>query len=95
MAAESVVKSALNTLTGTTADRITLLQAWPAIKLTNFGTTRMSAIVNDALATDPTLDVNNSVTIPAGTTVTVPGGPANTVVQVVGDGNAYAVEGTN
>lgn len=95
MAAESVVKSALNTLSTTVADRITLLQAWPAVKITNHGTTRMSAIINDAVAVDPTLDVNDSYTIPAGATVIIPGGPANSVVQVVGSGNVYAVEGTN
>lgn len=94
MATDSAIKSVSNTFTATTADTITLTQAWPAVEITN------ADGVNDMWARmDGTTAValaDNNIKIPAGTTKII-GVSMNSagqhVVSVVGSGGAYTVEG--
>lgn len=99
MATDHALKSVTNTLTGTTADRITLDQLWPAVEVTNHDAADEMWVSMDGSATPTAVaDADNMTFIPAGATKTIRATPAaplfNTIVlSVVGDGGDYTVEG--
>lgn len=94
MATDSAVRSVTNTLSGTTADTITLLQAWPAIEVTNHDATDLLYVRMDGTAAVAGAD-NTTIVLPASTKIIKSSINASgqTVVSVVGDGGTYTIEG--
>lgn len=101
MATDHALKSVTNTLTGTTADRITLDQLWPAIEITNQDTTNYAYIVMDGSATPTAVaEADNATAIPPGVTKVMRAIPSATlfttiVLSIVGSGGKYTIEGVN
>lgn len=97
MATDSATRSVTNSLSGTTADTVTLTQLWPAIECTNHDATTALYIRMDG--TTAVSEADNTTVVPAGMTKVVAAEPvANTttiVVSIVGDGNKYTIEGVN
>lgn len=104
MATDNVVKSAFNTLSGSTADTVNLTQWWDRIEISNTGTTAMYATFN---GTTPTVAADGTEIIEAGTTKIFSAGIQNGagvvgsttapchVVKVVGSSNTYGVIGVS
>lgn len=102
MATDNVTKSAHNTLSGSTADTVNLLQYWDRVEISNTGSTAMYATFNGVT---PTVAGDNTEVIEAGTTKIFSAGTQNSggipgstttpchVVKVVGSGNTYGVIG--
>lgn len=99
MATDSAVRSVTNTLSGTTADTVTLTQAWPAIEVTNHdaadliyfrqdGTTAVAAADNTTLVLPGQTKVVKSVINRSEST-----GASTSVISIVGDGGVYTIEG--
>lgn len=95
MATDSALRSVTNTLSGTTADAITLTQLWPAVEITNhdaseklYGRMDGTTAVAAADGTFCVLPGNTKVVraIPTVNTSTI-------VTSLVGNGNIYTVEG--
>lgn len=98
MAADSAVRSLTNTLTGTTADTITITQLWPAIEVTNHDTTdTLYVLMNGTAAPTAVAAADGCTAILPGSTKlmrAIPVPATNTIVlSVVGDGGVYTVEG--
>lgn len=99
MATDSALKSMTNTLTGTTADRLTFTQLWPAVEVTNDDTTNYLYVVCDGSATPTAVAEANDATAVAPLTSKVirvsPAASAFTtvVISVVGNGGKYTAEG--
>lgn len=96
MATDSAVRSVTNTLSGTTADTVTLTQPWPAISVTNADTVNDAWVRLDGTAASASADNNSR--IPAGSTVILQGSVNDAdqmVVSIVGDGGGYTIEGVN
>jgi hypothetical protein len=96
MASYSHARSVTETLTGTTADTVTLSQLWPSIQVTNHGSTaiylRMDGTTAVAGADGAVVVLPNSTrTIRATPTV----GTSTAIISLVGDGNQYTIEGSN
>lgn len=95
MASYSHVKSVHKTLTGTTADTVTLTQMWEAIQIDN------EDMVNDLFVrqdgTTAVADADGTTRIAPGSTSIIKSRPdwANNqvVISVVGNGGAYHIEG--
>lgn len=99
MATDGDPKSVTNTLSGTTADRITIEQLWPAVEVTNHDASDLLYVDMDGTATPTAVAAEDGATVVLpGATKTlraIPAAPSfNTIVlSVVGDGGAYTVEG--
>lgn len=96
MATDSAVRSVTNTLSGTTADTITLTQAWPAVAVTNHDATDIVYFRQDG--TTAVAAANNTTVVLPGATVTSSASvneDGDIVVSLVGDGGTYTVEGVN
>lgn len=94
MATDSAARSVTNTLTGTTADTITLTQGWEAVAVTNHDATDVVYFRTDG--TTAVAAANDTIPVLPGTTVIRAVGTNTSgqiVVSVVGDGGAYTVEG--
>jgi hypothetical protein len=90
------VRAETNTLSGTTADTVTLAQAWPAVSITNHDATTALYFRLDGAVPVSEAD-ENGVVLPGATVVAaMPAlGAGTTIVKVVGNGNKYTVEGVN
>lgn len=95
MADRSDARSVSATLVGVAADKVTMLQAWPSIVVTNASTTQSLWVRQDGIT---------AVAEAAGATRVLPSSarvlPSDidnnqVVISVVGDGNPYTVEGLN
>lgn len=99
MATDSAVRSVTNTLSGTTADTVTLLQAWPAVSVTNHDASDLIYFRQDgttaAAGADNTTLVLPGTTVIAKTTINrnESTGASTTTVSIVGDGGVYTIEG--
>lgn len=96
MATDSAVRSVTNTLTTTVADTITLLQAWPAIDVTNHDDTNDLWVRQDGVTAVASAD--NCTLIPAGQSKVIAASvneDSQVVISVVGSGGAYTIEGVN
>jgi hypothetical protein len=96
MATDSAVRSCTNTLSGTTADTITLTQAWPSIDVTNHDSADIIYFRQDGVTAVAAAD-GCSVLLPgqskvAAASITSSG---TIVISIVGDGGAYTIEGVN
>lgn len=101
MATDSAIKSVTNTLTGTTADTITLLQTYPAVEVTNFDSVNYVYVTMDGTSAPPAAvaEANNTTAIPPLSTKVIRSVPRydvnpNTIVlSVVGSGGKYTIDG--
>lgn len=102
MASYSAVKSVNKTFTSTTADQVTLTQAWPGIEITNEDTTndlflRWDTGADGVVITAVAL-ADNTTRVPAGESKVIAASVNSAgqhVLSLVGDGGAYSVEGVN
>lgn len=94
MATDSAVRSVTNTLSGTTADTVTLTQCWPAVSITNHDATDTIYFRMDGTAAVAAAD-GTTVVLPASTVIAKSAITASgtTVVSIVGDGGTYTIEG--
>lgn len=99
MATDDDVRSVTNTLSGTTADTVTLLQAWPAIEVTNHHATELIYFRQDGTTAVAAAD-GATVVLPASTKVVKSvvnrnesTGASTSVLSIVGNGNVYTIEG--
>lgn len=101
MSTDSVIKSASNTLSGTTVDTVNLKQWWDKIEISNQGTTTLTVTLD---GTVPTALMDNAEIVEAGVTKLFPAprqgdgvaGSASLfchIVKIIGSGNAYSVVG--
>lgn len=99
MATDSALKSMTNTLSGTTADRLTFTQLWPAIEVTNYDATNYLYVVCDGSATPTAVSEANDAEPVAPLSSKVlrvsPAAPNFTtvVISIVGSGGKYAADG--
>ena len=99
MAAHSVLRSKTATLTGTTVDTVTLTQPWDRIEVANQSTSVPLYVRFDGTA--PTSGGDNCTYIGPGQSVVVPavqlrsslGGTNWHRASIIGNGNAFTVEG--
>lgn len=92
MATYSVTRAKNATLSTTTVDTITLLQAWPAVEITNADATNSLYVRVDGTAATAGGD-NCTMILPASSKVIALGG--STTVSIIGNGNVYSCEGVN
>jgi hypothetical protein len=96
MASYSVATAKSATLTGTTADTVTLTQRWPFVEVMNRGANNITFVV-DPNAAAPTALQDNGYVVAPGQTLTVPvnlfNASGQTVIQLVANGDAYTVTG--
>lgn len=99
MATDSAVRSVTNTLTTTVADTVTLLQAWPAVEVTNHDASDLLYIRQDGTTAVAGAD-GTTVILPASSkvvkstiNVNTSTGASTTVISIVGDGGVYTIEG--
>lgn len=101
MSTDSVIKSASNTLSGTTVDTVNLKQWWDKIEISNQGTTTLTVTLD---GTVPTALMDNAEIVEAGVTKLFPAirqgngvaGSASLfchIVKIIGNDNAYSVVG--
>ena len=101
MATDSVIKSASNTLSGTTVDTVNLKQWWDKIEISNQGTTTLTVTLDGSV---PTALVDNAEIVEAGAVKLFPAvrqgngvaGSASLfchIVKVIGNSNPYSVIG--
>lgn len=96
MATDSAVRSVTNTLSGTTADTVTLTQAWPAIEVTNYDSTNSVGVRQDG--TTAVANADNVTMIPPSTSKVISASVTTSgtiVVSIVGNGGSYTIEGVN
>lgn len=99
MATDSALRSVTNTLSGTTADTVTLLQAWPAAEVTNHDDTNFVYCRQDgvtaAAAADGATVIPPSTSKVLKTTInySTSTGFGTSVFSIVGNGGAYTIEG--
>ena len=96
MATDSASRAVTNTLTTTTADTVTLTQAWDSVAVTNHDTADTLFFRMDG--TTAVADANDCYAVLAGTTMVVPASinaAGQIVVSIVGDGGKYTVAGVN
>lgn len=96
MATDSAIRSVTNTLSGTTADTITLTQAWPAIEVTNQDASIWIYLRQDG--TTAVSEADNTTPIPPGSSKVLDSSVTslNTIViSIVGNGNKYTIEGVS
>lgn len=96
MATDSDARSVTNTLSGTTADTVTLTQGWSAVDVTNHDATDVIYF---------RMDGTTAVAAANGCSVLLPGQSkvvaaslnqaGQVVVSIVGDGGTYTIEGVN
>lgn len=94
MATDDDLRSVTNTLSGTTADTVTLLQLWPAVEITNHDTADLLYVRMDGVTAAAGAD--GASLIPAGSTKILKLSPTTTgthVISIVGDGGTYTIEG--
>lgn len=94
MATDSHARSVTNTLTGTTADTVMLLQPWPAIEVTNHDATDKLYVRLDG--TTAVAEANGTTPILPGTSKIIAASlnaVNQIVVSIVGDGGVYTIEG--
>ncbi len=96
MATDSAVRSVTNTLSGTTADAITLTQGWPNIAVTNQDSADLVYFRQDGTTAVAAAD-GTSLVLPGQTVIRAssPNSSGQHVISIVGDGGAYTVEGVN
>lgn len=85
--------SAHKTLAGTTADSVAFAAGLNVKRveiLNRSGTTDLDVVVSRTAA-NPTTDADGNVKVPAGTYVEIDAVGEGTIVNVVGNGNAYSV----
>ncbi len=94
MATDSAVRSVSNTLSGTTADTVTLTQPWPAIEVTNSDATDILWVRQDG-TTAVALADNNTPIAPSSSKILSASvnSSGQHVISIVGDGGAYTIEG--
>lgn len=94
MATDGDPRSVTNTLSGTTADTVTLEQAWPAIEVTNHHATELIYLRQDGTTAAAGAD-GATVVLPASTKVvkSTINSAGQSVVSIVGNGNVYTIEG--
>lgn len=101
MSTDSVIKSASNTLSGTTVDTVNLKQWWDKIEVSNQGTTTLTVTLDGSV---PTALMDDAEIVEAGTTKLFPaprqgnGVAGDTslfchIIKVIGNGNPYSVVG--
>lgn len=101
MSTDSVIKSASNTLSGTTVDTVNLKQWWDRIEISNQGNTALSVTLDGST---PTALGDNTEIVEALTTKSFPatrqgnGVPGDAalfchIVKIIGSSNAYSVTG--
>lgn len=96
MATDSVVRSCTNTLSGSTADTVTLTQAWQAIEVTNQHASEWIYLRQDGTTAVAEADNTTPVAPATSKTMTTIVTSSNTVVvSIVGNGNKYTIEGVN
>lgn len=96
MATDSNVRSVTNTLSGTTADTITLTQAWPAIEITNYDAAQPLYFRQDGTVAVADAD-GVGVILPSQSKVvrSAVNSAGQSVISLVGSGNKYTVEGVH
>ena len=101
MSTDSVIKSASNTLSGTTVDTVNLKQWWDKIEISNQGTTTLTVTLDGSV---PTALMDDAEIVEAGVTKLFPAirqgngvaGSASLfchIIKVIGNGNPYSVVG--
>lgn len=101
MTTDSVIKSASNTLSGTTVDTVNLKQWWDKIEISNQGTTTLTVTLDGSV---PTALVDNAEIVEANSSKVFPairqgnGIAGDTtyfchIVKIIGNDNAYSVVG--
>lgn len=96
MATDSAARSVTNTLSGSTADTITLTQAWDALDVTNYDSTNYLYLRQDG--TTAVAEANDTTAIPPGTSKVIDAtvtGSGTVVISIVGNGGKYTIEGVN
>lgn len=98
MATGNHVRSVTNTLTGTTADVITLNQLWPAVEVHNHDADTPLYVLMDGTASPTAVAEADATTIiPPGSSKVLRAVPVSgtrtIVLGVVGDGGKYTIEG--
>ena len=101
MSTDSVIKSASNTLSGTTVDTVNLKQWWDKIEISNQGTTTLTVTLD---GTVPTALMDNAEVVEPNVSKVFPAirqgngvaGDATYfchIVKIIGNDNAYSVVG--
>lgn len=96
MASDGDPRSVTNTLTGTTADTVTIEQAWPALQITNHDASDTLYFRYDGVTAVAAADGAEPV-LP-GTSVVIavsPNAAGQHVISIVGDGGGYTIAGVN
>lgn len=96
MATDSAIRSVSNTLSGTTADTVTLTQPWSAIEVTNSDTTNILWVRQDGVTAVAAAD--NATPIAPSSSKIISASVSTTgthVISVVGNGGGYTIEGVN
>lgn len=96
MASHSVTRAKTATLSGTTADTITLTQGWPAVAITNHDVSDVVYFRMDG--TTAVAAADNATPVLAGSSVirmATINASNQITVSIVGDGGTYTVEGVN
>ena len=96
MATDSAVRSVTNTLTGTTADTVTISQLWPAIEVTNHDATTALYVRQDG--TTAVAEADGTTTIMPSQSKVLASQVTNTAptvhtISIVGNSNKYTIEG--
>lgn len=94
MATDSAARSVTNTLSGTTADTVTLAQGWAAIEVTNYDASNYLYIRQDD--TTAVAEANDTTPIAPGTSKVIASSinsSGQIVVSIVGNGGKYTIEG--
>lgn len=94
MATETAVRSVTNTLSGTTADTITLSQPWGAIEVSNLDTVNWLYVRQDGVTAVGS--ANEASPVAPGTSKVLSASMNSSgqhVISIVGNGGAYVLEG--
>lgn len=94
MATDTAATSVTNTLSGTTADTITLTNGWDAIEVTNHDATNWIYLRQDG--TTAVAEADNTTPVPPSTSKVLAAAKNSVndnVISIVGNGNKYTIEG--
>lgn len=94
MATDSALRSVTNTLSGTTADTVTITQSWSAFEVTNHSASVPLYFRQDGTTAVGAAD-NTTVVLPGQSKVTAAStnGDGDIVISIVGSSNLYTIEG--
>lgn len=96
MAAYSELVSKHATLSGTTVDSVTLTKAFGKVEVLNRGTGTLYVTTGNSVSgtTDPTAAGDDTTVVPAGACVELDAnGRTGFTVKIIGNGDAYSVQG--